>query len=82
MMQSFAMMAIITVLWAIVGYQPVLSATATASSAAWTSLPARSGRAPDPDYAGTIPQQTFMIYQLMFAIITPGADHAAPSPSA
>ena len=24
-----------------------------------------------PDYAGTIPQQTFMIYQLMFAIITP-----------
>ena len=23
------------------------------------------------DYAPTIPQQTFMIYQLMFAIITP-----------
>jgi Amt family ammonium transporter len=29
------------------------------------------GAAPNPDYAGTIPQQTFMIYQLMFAIITP-----------
>jgi Amt family ammonium transporter len=29
------------------------------------------GAAPDPDYAGTIPQQTFMVYQLMFAIITP-----------
>ena len=27
--------------------------------------------APNPDYAATIPQQTFMIYQLMFAIITP-----------
>ena len=26
---------------------------------------------PDPDYARTIPHQTFMIYQLMFAIITP-----------
>src|ERR1039458_364357 len=27
--------------------------------------------APNPDYAPTIPQQTFMVYQLMFAIITP-----------
>src|SRR5207247_4046227 len=26
---------------------------------------------PNPDYAATIPHQTFMIYQLMFAIITP-----------
>ena len=26
---------------------------------------------PDADYAATIPLQTFMIYQLMFAIITP-----------
>jgi Amt family ammonium transporter len=29
------------------------------------------GADPNPDYAGTIPQSTFMIYQLMFAIITP-----------
>jgi Amt family ammonium transporter len=29
------------------------------------------GIAPNPDYAGTIPQQTYMVYQLMFAIITP-----------
>src|SRR6202035_4064029 len=29
------------------------------------------GAAPNADYAATIPQQTFMIYQLMFAIITP-----------
>jgi len=28
------------------------------------------GSAPNTDYAATIPQQTFMIYQLMFAIIT------------
>jgi Amt family ammonium transporter len=27
--------------------------------------------APNPDYAATIPEQTYMIYQLMFAIITP-----------
>jgi Amt family ammonium transporter len=30
------------------------------------------GALPDADYAATIPQQTFMVYQLMFAIITPG----------
>ncbi|MES1256808.1 MAG: ammonium transporter, partial [Acidobacteriota bacterium] len=29
------------------------------------------GKEPNADYAGTIPQQTFMIYQLMFAVITP-----------
>ena len=29
------------------------------------------GSAPNPDYAATIPHETFMIYQLMFAIITP-----------
>ena len=29
------------------------------------------GAEPNGDYAGTIPQQTWMIYQLMFAIITP-----------
>jgi Amt family ammonium transporter len=29
------------------------------------------GTAPNADYAATIPQQTFMVYQLMFAIITP-----------
>ena len=29
------------------------------------------GTAPNTDYAATIPQLTFMVYQLMFAIITP-----------
>ena len=29
------------------------------------------GGAPNPDYAATIPQQTFMLFQMMFAIITP-----------
>jgi ammonium transporter, Amt family len=29
------------------------------------------GLAPNPNYGGTIPEQSFMIYQLMFAIITP-----------
>ena len=29
------------------------------------------GLTPDADYGSTIPLQTFMVYQLMFAIITP-----------
>src|SRR6201999_4295920 len=29
------------------------------------------GSAPNADYAPTVPQQTFMLFQLMFAIITP-----------
>jgi len=29
------------------------------------------GATPNPDYAATIPHATFMVYQLMFAIITP-----------
>ncbi len=34
-------------------------------------VPARRLAEPNPDYAATIPEQTYMIYQLMFAIITP-----------
>ena len=70
MMQSFTLMAMVTVLWAIVGYS-LSFGEATVLSAAAQSFPARRWRAPDPDYAATIPEQTFMVYQLMFAIITP-----------
>ena len=71
MMQSFAMMALITVLWAIFGYSLCFG-----SGNSWVGglehLFLRGvGSAPDPTYAGTIPHQTFMIYQLMFAVITP-----------
>lgn len=31
-----------------------------------------AGSAPRADYAPTIPQRTFIVYQLMFAIITSG----------
>jgi ammonium transporter, Amt family len=38
----------------------------------WFGLNGVSGTAPDPiGYAGTIPHQVFMVYQMMFAIITP-----------
>jgi ammonium transporter, Amt family len=71
MMQSFAMMAIITVLWAIVGYSFAFSHGNSFIGGFGHIFLRGVGAAPDADYAATIPQQTFMVYQLMFAIITP-----------
>ncbi|MGA8152781.1 MAG: ammonium transporter [Terriglobales bacterium] len=71
MMQSFALMAIITVLWAIFEYSLCFGAGNSFIGGLHHLFLRGVGAAPDPDYAGTIPQQTFMVYQLMFAIITP-----------
>jgi ammonium transporter, Amt family len=71
MMQSFAMMAIITIMWAIVNYSLAFG-TGTSFIGGFHNLFLKGvGLAPDPDYAATLPLQTFMVYQLMFAIITP-----------
>ena len=75
MMQTFAMMAVITVLWAIVTYSlafgggggPFHAVIGGVHNAFLHDV----GLTPDKDYAATIPLQTFMVYQLMFAIITP-----------
>src|SRR5689334_23816050 len=71
MMQSFAMMAIVTVLWGIVGYSLAFGSGNGFIGGFEHVLLRGVGAQPDADYAATIPQQTFMIYQLMFAIITP-----------
>lgn len=71
MMQSFIMMAIITVLWALYGYSLAFAeGTPFVGGLSYAFLKG-IGAAPNADYAATIPQQTFMVYQLMFAIITP-----------
>jgi ammonium transporter, Amt family len=71
MMQSFAMMAIISVLWAICGYSLAFgSGTSFIGNLQHLFLKGVTLDA-EPAYSATIPQQTFMIYQLMFAIITP-----------
>jgi Amt family ammonium transporter len=71
MMQSFAMMAIVTVLWAIIGYSLAFAPGNSFIGGLSHAFLHGVGAAPDADYSATIPQQTFMIYQLMFAIITP-----------
>jgi len=71
MMQSFALMAIITIVWAVIGYS-LSFGTGNSFVGAFNHIFLRGvGLQPDADYSATIPQQTFMVYQLMFAIITP-----------
>jgi Amt family ammonium transporter len=71
MMQSFAMMCLVTILWAIAGYSLAFG-HGNAFVGGFEHLFLRGvGVTPNLDYAATIPEQTIMIYQLMFAIITP-----------
>jgi len=71
MMQSFVLMAVITVLWAVVGYSFSFGEGNSFIGGLRYLFLNGVDSAPNPDYAATIPQQTFMVYQLMFAIITP-----------
>src|SRR5437868_9632945 len=71
MMQSFALMALVTVLWALFGYSLCFDSGTRVIGGFGHLFLHGVGAAPDPDYAATIPQQTFMVFQLMFAIITP-----------
>ena len=71
MMQSFAMMAVISILWALVTYSLAFDSGFSFIGGLHHVFLRGVGLGPDPAYGGTIPLQTFMIYQLMFAIITP-----------
>ena len=71
MLQSFSMMAIITVLWALILYSLAFGSGGSFLGGVHNAFLHGVGMTPDTDYAPTIPAQTFMIYQLMFAIITP-----------
>ena len=72
MMHSLILMALVSVLWMLFGYS-----MAFAEGNAFVGNPLTYfmlkgvGGAPNPDYAGTVPQQSFMLFQMMFAIITP-----------
>jgi Amt family ammonium transporter len=73
MMQSFAMMCLVTILWAICGYSLAFG-HGNAFIGGFEHLFLRGvSNVVDPHnfYVQTIPEQTYMIYQLMFAIITP-----------
>jgi Amt family ammonium transporter len=72
LMQSFAAVAIISVQWVLWGYALSFGADRGGfiGSLDWLGL-AGVGVEPNADYAGTIPHLAFMVYQCMFAVITP-----------
>jgi Amt family ammonium transporter len=71
MMHGFALMGVVTILWAVVGYSLAFSEGSPVVGGLRYFLLHGVGADPNPDYAATIPHQTYMVYQLMFAIITP-----------
>jgi ammonium transporter, Amt family len=66
MMQSFALMAVITVLWGLFSFSLAFAPGNSFIGGLHHLFLRGVGAAPDADYAGTIPLQTFMVYQLMF----------------
>ncbi|MEK6584257.1 MAG: ammonium transporter, partial [Nitrospirota bacterium] len=71
-MQSFILVGLITIQWVIIGYSLSFGPDwmGLIGGLEWFGL-SGVGLDPNPDYAATIPHQAFMIYQAMFAIITP-----------
>lgn len=71
-MQSFILVGLITIQWVIIGYSLSFGPDRMGliGGLEWFGL-SGVGLDPNPDYAATIPHQAFMIYQAMFAIITP-----------
>ncbi len=71
-MHSFIIVGLITIQWVLWGYSLAFGPDKghIIGSLAWFGLKG-VGLEPNPDYAATIPHQLYMIYQLMFAIITP-----------
>ena len=73
LMQCFMLMCIITLQWVIFGYSLSFGPDIKGliGSLSWAGLHG-VGITPFADYSATVPHQAFMIYQAMFAIITPG----------
>jgi Amt family ammonium transporter len=71
-LQSFIMVGIVGLLWVICGYSLAFGKDhwGIIGSLDWVML-RNVGLAPNPDYAATIPHQAFVVFQMMFAVITP-----------
>lgn len=71
-MQSFIALGVMTVLWVLYGYSLSFGPDVghIIGNLDWVGLKG-VGLEPNPDYAPTIPHQAFMIFQMMFAVITP-----------
>src|SRR5689334_12925347 len=72
LMQSFILMAVISIQWVVYGYSLAFGPDhgGVVGGFGWLGL-AGVGAEPNADYAATIPHMLFMAYQMMFAVITP-----------
>ncbi|MBA4386389.1 MAG: ammonia channel protein [Verrucomicrobia bacterium] len=72
LMQCFVALAIVSVQWVLIGYSLSFGPDigGIIGSLKWFALDG-VGLTPNPDYSSTIPHQVFMIFQMMFAVITP-----------
>ncbi len=73
-MHSFFILCLISVQWVLWGYSlafgPDWKGLGIIGDLSWVGLNG-VGLAPDKDYAATIPHQAYMMFQMMFAVITP-----------
>ena len=71
-MQSFVVLCLISIQWVLWGYSLAFGPDVghIVGNLDWFGLNG-VGTAPNADYAATIPHQAFMLFQMMFAVITP-----------
>lgn len=71
-MHSFFILALISVQWVLWGYSLAFGPDVGGliGNLDWIGLNG-VGSAPNPHYAATVPHQAFMVFQMMFAVITP-----------
>jgi Amt family ammonium transporter len=71
-MHSFFMLGLVSVLWALIGYTLAFGPSVGGVIGGLSYIGLNGvGLEPNADYAATIPHLAFMIFQMMFAIITP-----------
>ena len=72
MMHSLVLMALVSVLWMVYGYSMAFGEGNQFCGNPFQYFMLKGvGAAPNPAYAPTVPQESFMLFQMMFAIITP-----------
>jgi Amt family ammonium transporter len=71
-MQSIWILGFVSVLWAVIGYSLAFGPDRGhfIGRLAWLGLRG-VGQEPNADYAATVPHLAFMVFQMMFAVITP-----------
>jgi ammonium transporter, Amt family len=72
MMQCFMLLGVVSIQWVLFGYSLAFGPDhgGVIGDFSWAAL-IGVGAEPNADYAATIPHQLFVIFQMMFAVITP-----------